>query len=444
MAIEGLSDRASLDPRFKEIGRIRKGAAKTGNRPGRDLDYFRYVPDSRHQKSAEIFEQIYSTEPTSLEIHFPFDQMERVFGSWREAYGQNRLCKLRCDGARWHDWIEGDRHRHSTAGRECDLECRDTPNRCPDCPLTYVGRLSVILKPMWEAGQIGLITLITSSVNDIGHLAAKLVQWEPLTGKPFTLWRETERIGAPINGKRAGVDSNLLHLELAEDRFLLEFQAAERRSYEQITAPRPAPAPALVAGERRGPDEIIYGNPPDIDFDGELIEEYEQPTGDPLLNGDYHGTSMDAVAIEDLREDDEAERARQEHVELPQFLVPPEEDDWTAFYTRAVEELNYDNRHHASIIKDRFWLKNPHPSWNDLWVQMVEHQAEKGHLLMEHTPAVAHWTKDPKRLEEYFQWLSTHDMTAAWARQGLVGDDPLDAFEGSLERAKEILVAIPF
>ena len=366
MPIIGLSNREVLDPRFKEIGRIRKGAPKSGNRPGRDLKYFRYVPDSRHQESAKVFEDIYGKEPRSLEIHFALNYVEQVFGSWREAYGTNRLCKLRCDGARWHDWIEGDRHCHSEAGRECDLDYRDTDSRCPTCPLSYVGRLSVILKPMWEKGQIGMVTVITTSVNDIAHVAAKLVQWEPLSGQPFTLWRETERIGAPIDGQRKGIDSDLLHLELAESQLLLEFGAMERRAQARLWAPEQATVAQIAASNDA---------PPDLDYDGELIDDDEF-----LREGDFHGAPKDADAADDLKADDEAEAERDAAIETPPFLVPPKENDWNTFFYRCVGELNYETPAEAAIIRDQVWLKDPRPLWADLWEHMVNRQHEKGHL----------------------------------------------------------------
>ena len=371
MPVMGLSDRASLDPRIQEIGRIRKGAQKNGGGPGRDLTYFRYVPSARHMESAKVFEELYGKEPTSLEVYFPLDQMEQVFGSWRERYGQNKLCTLRCDGARWHDWVDGDRHFHSEAGQECDLDCRDTESRCPKCPLTYVGRLSVMLKPMWEKGQIGIVTVITSSVNDIANVSAKLVQWEPLRGKPFALWRAPERIGVPIKGKRAAKISDLLHLELAEDRLFLEFQASERQAYARLTAP------FQIADTIESPaqDAEFDGDPPDLDYDGELLGEDEF-----LREGDFHGAPKDADAADDLKADDEAEAERDAAIETPPFLVPPKENDWNTFFYRCVGELNYETPAEAVKIKDQVWLKDPRPSWADLWEHMINVQHEKGHL----------------------------------------------------------------
>jgi len=272
MPIVGLSDRESVDPRFKEIGRIRKGAEKTANQPGKDLDYFRYVPDAKYPESAAVFEKIYGKEPTRLEVFFPFHETERVFSSWRERYGQNRLCTLRCDGDKWHDWIDGDRHYHSEKGKSCTFKYKDTDNKCPDCPLQYTGKLSVILRPMWEGGQIGLVTVLTTSINDIAVLAAKLIQYEPLAGKPFTLWREDRRIGVPIQGKRQGVDKSLLNLELTEERLLLEFNASRMQAAAQLEAIVPQQAYTDEATDE--PDDIEVK---DAEFD-EVEPEPETPT----------------------------------------------------------------------------------------------------------------------------------------------------------------------
>lgn len=249
MPIKGLSDRDSVDPRFKEIGRLRKGGEKKGNRPGEDLEYFRFVPNNNRQDVSDAFREAYGEAPTHLEVYFPFDRMERVFSSYREAYGQNRLCKLRCDGENWIDWIEGDRHHHSAQGRPCDLDCKDVENKCPKCPCGYYGRLSVILPELWFAGKIGLVTVLTTSINDIAALSAKLVQWEPLTKKPFTLWRAPERIGVPIQGKRAAVEKSLLHLELKEEQLIAAFLEAQEQERPMLTQGAEWPEPADDAYE---------------------------------------------------------------------------------------------------------------------------------------------------------------------------------------------------
>ena len=269
MPIKGLSDRDSVDPRFKEIGRLRKGAVKSGNRPGKDLEYFRFVPDNGRADIAEAFRKAYGDKPDHLEVLFPFDRMERVFGSYREDYGANNLCKLRCDGENWIDWIDGDRHYHVAEGRPCEFKFKDVDNRCPACPCGYYGRMSVILPELWHAGHIGLVLVLTTSVNDIAFLSSKLVQWEPLTRRPFMLWRDYRRIGVPIKGKRAGVDKSLLHLELKEEEM------------ERLFLSAGPDRPMLAESNEPEDAEIIDAtdDEPPLDYD-------DEPTGDLFLNGD--------------------------------------------------------------------------------------------------------------------------------------------------------------
>lgn len=338
MPITGLSNREAVDPRFVEIGRLRKGGEKSGGQVGKDLDYFRYVPNSRYQESARVFEELYGPEPVELEIYFPFDQMERVFSSWREAYVKSGLCKLRCDGARWHDWIEGDRHYHSEAGRECDLAYRDTENKCPKCPCQYSGRLQVILRPMWKAGQIGLITVMTSSINDIAHLASKLVQWEPLTNKPFTLWRASERIGVPIQGERRAVDKSLLHLELAEDWMREMFFKAQDQA-------------AVALLEEPDEDYPFQDLPAEDEYDDVLVE------GDPFLEGEVEEPEPTAPV---------------EQVPVPNGLTHKN------IVKLALEKLGYQHEGAVknamyAIIQDTKWYDSTEWSPNDVWFQLQEH-----------------------------------------------------------------------
>ena len=46
MPIKGLTDRKSLKPRLPSLGKLRKGAEKTANKPGADLAYFRFTSDN--------------------------------------------------------------------------------------------------------------------------------------------------------------------------------------------------------------------------------------------------------------------------------------------------------------------------------------------------------------------------------------------------------------
>lgn len=253
MPIHGVSTRESLEPRFKSLGKLRKGGPKKNGRFGDDLDHFRFT--SEESVIVEAFYQAYGKEPSELVVFLPFDLMERSFSSWRELYGQNGLVKIRCDGENWVDWIEGPQHYHGH--KACDKEFLDPDNRCPRCPLKPVGRLEIIIPKLWEAGHIGLVTLETHSWNDIAHLSGKLVQYEPLTGKPFNLWRERTTIGAPNEktGKRMAVTKPLVRIELTDERLVDELEAAQRRSLAQVQAP------ALTAGEPATDVELATWEP---------------------------------------------------------------------------------------------------------------------------------------------------------------------------------------
>lgn len=245
MPIQGVSDRDSADPRFKNIGKLRKGGPKRNGQFGIDLDHFRFTSEQTEVVSA--FYEAYGEQPARLEVFLPYDEMERCFSSWRELYGRNGLCKCRCDGSHWVDWIIDDQHHHGY--RPCTKEFRDTENRCPGCPLKQVGRLSVILPALWAAGHIGLVTVETHSWNDIAHLSAKLTQWEPLPGKPFTLWREQEKIGAPINGKRAAVEKSLVKIELTDSYLQDLFNSAQQKAIAAVASPE-SPEPETSEAEQ--------------------------------------------------------------------------------------------------------------------------------------------------------------------------------------------------
>lgn len=172
MPIKGLSTREDARPKFNVIGKLRKGTKKKANgHMGDDLkDFFRFTSDD--PEIVTTFYDIYGDKPNHIPFYLPFDLAEDNFSSWMELYGQNKLIKRRCDGEYWRNWIEG--MRYMRGHKLCELECKDTQAqpRCPDCPLKPIGRLSIILEPMWRAGHIGLITAETHGINDMAGFQA--------------------------------------------------------------------------------------------------------------------------------------------------------------------------------------------------------------------------------------------------------------------------------
>ena len=303
MPIKGLSTREDTTARFKVIGKLRKGEPKQSNgQMGADLaDYFRFTSDD--PEIVRTFYGIYGDKPNHIDFYLPFDHEEANFSSWRELYGTNGLVKRRCDGEHWQNWIDG--MRYMRGQKLCELECKDTPNRCPGCPMTSIGRLSIILEPMWRAGYIGLITVLTSGINDIGEISSRLVQHEPLAGKEFELYRETRKIGAPNKktNKRMAVSKSLVFVELTQRWMLNEIEAAKRTAQARLTGNVPALPSTIdtgidfsaVAGLNK-PDEPLYVEPDEAeeiegviiapedgtDYDGNGMLEYEpEPTPEP-------------------------------------------------------------------------------------------------------------------------------------------------------------------
>jgi len=298
MPIMGVSDEESLDPRTKEIGRLYKGSPKkNGGQVGDDLDYFRFVsPDPVVQK---IFEDAYGPKPDRLKVYFWYRTMKENFSSWRELYGRNQLCKERCDGNYIRDWIDGPRHYHGR--RLCDKPCKDTANRCPGCPLVPTGRLNLVLPALWETGHFGLVMLTTHGWNDIAHLSSKLKQWEPNTGREFVLWRQWDRVGAPIQGKRAAVEKSLVHLELTDEWLQRQLTAYTYAALDQVQVAA-LPEPAQDAPDD-GELEVVEGEPVDEPEPPRPIDLGFQPDMSGWENG-KHWTDLRQLAVDHLGFDD--------------------------------------------------------------------------------------------------------------------------------------------
>lgn len=285
MPIKGLSTREDTSPRFLSLGKLVKGGPKTKDgKIGPDLDHFRFKPKNGDSHELEhAFFGSYGSECNHIKFYLPYDEMERCFSSWREDYGQNEMLKRRCDGEHWIDWVEGPVRKHGC--KICTLPMKDSENRCPDCPLSYVGRLELILPPLWEAGFIGLVTLETHSINDIGAIAGKLVQCEPLSGKEFILWREDRKMGAPIKGKRVAIEKSLIFIELTQEWLQMQYlESAQRQAVARLGGQPLASLPE--------PQEPIDGDEPEEyeDFLGELLDDdaplqgtVEEPEPAPFL-----------------------------------------------------------------------------------------------------------------------------------------------------------------
>jgi hypothetical protein len=248
MAIYGVTTREALDPRFKVIGKLRKGGPKRNGQFGVDLKHFRFTSDNDAVVAA--FRQAFGNEPDTLPVFFPFATLEANFPTYRETYGQNHLLKEQCDGMNILQWQAGT--RMARGPRLCEKKCKDTESQppCPNCPLKPIGRLSVILIPLLQAGFVGTVTVETHGWHDIREIASQLAMYEPLTGREFRVYREDKTIGAPNakTGKRMAVTKSLVKIEPTQETYLMLIGDAQRRARAELGAPAVTSAPQLEAG----------------------------------------------------------------------------------------------------------------------------------------------------------------------------------------------------
>ena len=277
MAIFGVTNREALDPRFKVIGKLRKGGPKQNGQFGKDLEWFRFTSDK--DEVVKAFRQAYGEEPASMEVYFPYPSLEAVFPTFRETYGQNHLLKEQCDGMHIIQWQDG--YKMARGHRLCEKKCKDTESRppCPDCPLKPIGRLSVILLPLLRAGIVGTVTAETHGWHDILGIANQLVQYEPLTGRAFRVYREEETIGAPNKktNKRMAITKWMVRIEPTQETALMLIGDAQRRARAALLGGGTVDAIPQLEAENVEPEYVEDGAGGHIPYDDELPDENEPP-----------------------------------------------------------------------------------------------------------------------------------------------------------------------
>lgn len=220
MPIKGLTDRGLS---FPEIGQIRKGAKKSAKAPGKDLTYFRVEFDEREKKAAEIFTKVYGEQPTYIRIILPFDEIERMWDAWLEAYTAGMMV-ARSDGERYTYQISTDKDTFGDVlvlngeplipydeGEPAGHDYKGKPVFCKP-----VGRLKVIIPELERAAYL---VVNTTSKHDIANISAQLEAFKQLNGGrlsgiPLILRRRPKNISIPMDdGKRTRMEKWLLSIE---------------------------------------------------------------------------------------------------------------------------------------------------------------------------------------------------------------------------------------
>jgi hypothetical protein len=219
MPIIGLSDRGLA---FPEIGQIRKGAKKTAKRPGKDLQWFRVEFDEQEQDTATNFNQRYGDKPNEINIILPFDEIERCWDAWLEAYTAGRMV-ARSDGERFTYLLDtesgeiliknGEPFKKYKEGEPVGKDYQGKPVYCRP-----VGRLKVIVP---ELARAAYLTVMTTSVHDIANLSAQLEAFKQINsgiikGIPLVLRRRPKKISVPkpkSKNQRVRMEKWLLSIE---------------------------------------------------------------------------------------------------------------------------------------------------------------------------------------------------------------------------------------
>jgi hypothetical protein len=324
MPIKGLTDRGLS---FPQIGVIRKGSPKEKRTKdgreyeiqGKDLQYFRVEIDESEPKAKKLFVDLYGERPTVLRVTFPFNEVDRIYDAWLEAYTSNRLI-ARSDGEFILYWKEGKeilvKNGLATANREVRIARKIgekqteplTVMMTAEQPVPFldgmvfhrtektlveakpVGRLRVVLP---ELKRLAYLVLMTTSLNDIialggsksGELGAIRQLCDqlslPLAGVPLLLRRKPKEIAyTTTDGKQSRMTRWLIHIE-ADPEFVEAALASSKRLAIPVALLNTGPAEVQGVNE---PEEVEeeYGIPLDAE-EGEVTEtESGTPAGNTV------------------------------------------------------------------------------------------------------------------------------------------------------------------
>lgn len=191
---------------------VYKGAPKSGNKPGKDLTYFRVEWPDGYDDAAAVFTDLYGSQPSRFDrVMLMSDQIEDSWASAMESWrhgSKGAVLVRRCDGEQIHAYRDGDKLVRNT-GEAC---------MHPDCDCAPVGRFTFALPDLIQAGHFMLFRLVTHARNDIDNIGSTLaLAYDGSGGRlrsvMFTLYREAAEITTP-DGMR--VTKHLVRLSLAD------------------------------------------------------------------------------------------------------------------------------------------------------------------------------------------------------------------------------------
>lgn len=282
MPIIGLTDR---NMSFPEIGTIRKGAPKTANRPGKDLEYFRVDIDAKEVDAMSRFEDAYGSMPDEINILLPFDEIERFWDAWLEAYTAGRMV-ARSDGEFFTFLVDLETGEPIVKNGINLRTGKQEPHRDyigkagkSDITTKPTGRLKVIIP---ELRRLAYLTVKTTSFYDLINISEQLkaikhISGGFLKGIPLVLRRRPKMISTPgDSGKRVRREKWLISIEADPSWVRPKFDEVLRLAMPDTTGLQ-----TLPVRTPNGSGEVIEltpeNDPPtpeDTVIEGEYVDEY--------------------------------------------------------------------------------------------------------------------------------------------------------------------------
>lgn len=284
MSIKGLTDRGF---EFPQIGVIRKGAPKGEHAPGKDLDYFRVVFDEMEHDAMTAFVADYGQKPTEIRILLPFDDIERCWDAYVEAYTAGGLI-YRGDGKQAIFWLDPETGEVKVKDGQPYTACIGVNGLAgyyvsgdgsrQKIQAKAVGRLRVIIPSL---KRLAYLLVVTSSKWDVMHLsdqlgALKAVNGGRLAGIPMMLRRRPKQVSIPLKGKRARVTKWLLSVEAEPTWVAAQIDAMQRAALPEGTEIFELPAGPVIDNPTNGNDDQ------DAEFDENVGDMNTASSHEPL------------------------------------------------------------------------------------------------------------------------------------------------------------------
>lgn len=244
MPIVGLTGRGAS---FPEIGQLRKGAEKPkeGNKPGKDLDHFRF--DSADPGAVAAFKAAFGDTPSEVEVLVPYPTTDENFDAWREEWAASSL-KHRCDGVTCVRWLTP-KGTYSDEPKPCPGGCKQS------------GRLKVIVPALQ---RFAYVTVMTTSIWDILTIHQNLTALEMMRGSlqgiPLILRRVEREISTPRDGKRVRTKKWLITIEAKPSWVRLQLAAQQQAALPVFNEPL-----MLAPGQIDDEDVIDIQREPTVD-----------------------------------------------------------------------------------------------------------------------------------------------------------------------------------